>query len=132
MNHSSPLWWYEWILKTFMRLLANFHWPNMKRDVQKFIQQSITCQEHKVPHYQTCRLITASIIPNQFWEDLSMEFVTCLSDIQIQPLITFFSRISTILVVVDRLSKYAQMPYLTLTYRALLIDMLWSYMAFLK
>lgn len=72
----------------------------MKQEVRLFVQQCLVCQQQK---YQT--LSRAGLpIPTQVWEDLSMDFVVGLPPSH---------RIDTILVVVDRLRKYAHFLGLT-------------------
>ncbi|KAK1412797.1 hypothetical protein QVD17_34310 [Tagetes erecta] len=85
-------------LKTYKRVTAQFYWPNMKRDVREFVQNCLTCQQHKYEALSPAGLLQPLPIPNQIWEDISLDFIVGLPP---------SNRFDTIFVVVDRLSKYA-------------------------
>uniref|UniRef100_A0A2N9EXV4 RNA-directed DNA polymerase n=1 Tax=Fagus sylvatica TaxID=28930 RepID=A0A2N9EXV4_FAGSY len=93
--HSST---HEGFHKTFQRIRANFYWPKMREDVLAFIRECEICQTHKVEQLAPTGLLQPLPIPNQVWEDISMDFIDGLPTSQGK---------TTIFVVVDRLSKYA-------------------------
>jgi hypothetical protein len=96
--HSTPLGGHSGVRGTIARLAASFAWPHMAKDVQQFVQQCSVCQQHKYPTHKPYGLLQPLPIPQQVWEDISMDFITHLPSSHGK---------STIWVVVDRLSKYA-------------------------
>ena len=77
---------------------ANFYWAKMREDIKAFIRECEICQRHKVEQLSLAGLLQLLPIPSRVWEDISMDFVDVLPMSQGK---------STILVVVDRLSKYS-------------------------
>lgn len=70
----------------------------MKRDVQDFVARCEICQKNKSQTLSPTGLLQPLPIPHHVWEDVSMDFITGLPKSH---------RFDTILVVVDRLTKYA-------------------------
>lgn len=68
----------------------------MHRDIHDFISKCPTCQQTKYETKKLTGLLQTLPIPTTPWEDLSLDFITCLPKSQ---------GYSTILVVVDRFSK---------------------------
>lgn len=85
--HDSPLGGHSGDFKTYQRLAREWYWPGMHRKVQQYVLACPTCQQQKTLP-----------IPSQIWEDVSIDFVEGLSKSQ---------GYDTVLVVVDRLSKYS-------------------------
>lgn len=80
------------------RIASQFYWKGMHKDVKEFVQQCLTCQQAKSGTMLPSRLLQPLPIPMQIWEDLAMDFI-----IGLPPSNGF----TVILVVIDRLSKYA-------------------------
>nr|KYP34553.1 Retrovirus-related Pol polyprotein from transposon 297 family [Cajanus cajan] len=96
--HATPHGGHSGFLRTYRRLAANLYWVGMKKHVQDYVQSCDVCQRQKYAALSPGGLLQPLDIPNQIWEDLSMDFITGLPK----------SRgFEAILVVVDRLSKYA-------------------------
>ena len=70
----------------------------MKKDIQNFIAECEVCQRNKGEIVKTPGLLQPLPIPNQRWEEISMDFITGLSKLEGK---------DAIMVVVDRLNKYA-------------------------
>ncbi|KAK9057995.1 hypothetical protein SSX86_022835 [Deinandra increscens subsp. villosa] len=107
--HDTPIGGHGGFLKTYKRLSSRYYWPKMKQDVREFVQQCVICQQQKYQTLAPAGLLQPLPIPDQIWEDVSMDFIVGLPP---------SSRFDTILVVVDRLSKYAHFICLSHPYTA--------------
>ena len=87
----------EW-LRTYMRVKHFFYWEGIKKAVKKLVAECDTCQKVKYDTRPPSGLLQPLPIPNMIWEELSMDFVEGLP---------ISGGHEVILVVVDRLSKYA-------------------------
>ncbi|KAD4385961.1 hypothetical protein E3N88_26130 [Mikania micrantha] len=103
-SHNTPITGHGGFLKTFKRVSAQFFWLHLKQDVQLFVQNCLTCQQTKYETMPPAGLLQPLPIPDRIWEDVSLDFIDGLPS---------FHRFDTILVVVDRLSKYAHFLPLT-------------------
>jgi len=96
--HESPTTGHSGIKPTLARIAAAFYWLGWTRDVKNYIQQCTTCQRNKYLPTKPHGLLQPPSLPNQVWEDLSMDFITHL------PASVGHS---VIWVICDRLTKYA-------------------------
>jgi hypothetical protein len=83
--------------KTMKRLRAVFYWPKMKESIKAFIRQCDVCQRHKTETTMPSGLLQPLPIPTKVWAEVSMDFIDRLPKSHGK---------STILVLVDRLTKY--------------------------
>lgn len=65
---------HEGYVKTSQRLKANFYWKGMRRQVKEFIRGCDVCQRHKTDQTKPAGLLQPLPIPQQIWEDISMDF----------------------------------------------------------
>ncbi|KAH0781471.1 hypothetical protein KY290_001069 [Solanum tuberosum] len=103
-SHDSPTGGHRGYLKTLKRVSTNFFWPCLKHDVKSFVQNCLICHQHKYETLAPAGLLQPLPIPNKIWEDISLDFI-----IGLPPSNPF----DTILVVVDRFSKYNHFLALT-------------------
>ena len=108
--HCSPIGGHRGVRQTYNRLSSEFHWRGIKRDVQNFVSNCDVCQRHKYGSTSPAGLMQPLPIPHQVWDDISMDFIEGLPKSKGR---------DTILVVVDRLSKYAHFLSLSHPFSAL-------------
>ncbi|MCH80266.1 transposon Tf2-1 polyprotein [Trifolium medium] len=96
--HATPHGGHSGFYKTYRRLAANLYWVGMKSTIQEYVRNCDVCQRQKYMATSPGGLLQPLPIPNQIWEDISMDFITGLPKSK---------GFEAILVVVDRLSKYS-------------------------
>ena len=87
----------------------DFFWDGLKSDIQKFVAECLVCQQNKVETIKTPGLLQPLSIPSQRWEEISMDFITGLPKSEGK---------NVIMVVVDRLTKYAHFCALSHPFKA--------------
>ena len=97
-SHSSPIGGHFGFHKTLHRIGQSFIWPKMRQAVKDFLNTCEVCQQYKVDCMKPAGLLQPLPIPTQSWIDVSMDFIEGL------PMANGYS---VIMVVVDRLTKYA-------------------------
>jgi len=117
--HASPIGGHNSITKTLSRLKENVYWDGMKTDVVSFVKACIICQSTKHPNHLPFGLLQPLPIPENVWEDVSLDFVIGLPSFQIH---------TVVLVVVDRLSKAAHFGMLPTHFTAVKVAELFSKM----
>eukprot|EP00253_Pinus_taeda_P018621 PITA_18621 len=96
--HSSPIAGHSGFQKTYARTRRSFFWTCMKKDILTFVTECEVCQCHKGETVNTPGTLQPLPIPSSIWTEVSMDFITGLPKL---------GNKSVIMVVVDRLSKYA-------------------------
>ncbi|KAK4271035.1 hypothetical protein QN277_019789 [Acacia crassicarpa] len=96
--HADGVGGHSGIHSTFKRLASVFYWKGMEKDVRNFVRECVICQRFKLELVASPGLLQPLPIPNHVWTELSMDFISGLPK--------SYSK-TTILVVVDRLSKAA-------------------------
>jgi hypothetical protein len=96
--HSSTLAGHSGFQKTYARACCSFFWEGMKNNILTFVTKCDVCQCHKGDTVKTPGALQLLPIPASIWTDISMEFIVGL----LKP-----GNKSVIMVVVNRLSKYA-------------------------
>jgi hypothetical protein len=96
--HATAIGGHSGYLRTYKKLSGVVYWAGMRKKIKEFVEACEVCQQNK---YQTLRpggLLQPLPIPKQIWTDISMDFIGGLPKVQ---------GTDTIMVVVDRLTKYA-------------------------
>ncbi|CAM8905618.1 unnamed protein product [Rhodiola kirilowii] len=96
--HDGVVGGHAGIHRTLARVSANFAWPKMRASVCEYVNHCTTCQQAKPLNSASPGLLQPLPIPQTIWSDISMDFITHLPPSHGR---------TVIMVVVDRLSKYA-------------------------
>ena len=113
--HSSGLGGHSGITATYNKVKAIFAWPHMKKSVQEYIAACEVCAQAKPEHCRLPGLLQPLPVPTHAWHIISLDFIEGLLKSK-----TF----DTILVIVDKLTKYANFLCLSHPYTALSIAQL--------
>ncbi|KAL2224289.1 UNVERIFIED_CONTAM: Transposon Tf2-11 polyprotein [Sesamum indicum] len=84
--------------RTFASVRRAYHWPQMRDDVETHVRTCLICQQDKADHQKKVGLLQPLAIPKRPWESVSMDYISGLPKV---------GNLGSIIVVVDRLSKYA-------------------------
>jgi transposase InsO family protein len=108
--------------KTDSKIKMEFYWPGMKTDIRTFIRECDICQRNQGENIHPAGLLQPLPIPTQVWTDVSMDFIDGLP--------TSHEK-DVILVVIDRLSKYAHFlplshPYTASTVAQIFLDQIFK------
>lgn len=64
--------------RTFHRLALNFYWKKMCTDVRSFVAKCLICQQVKSSNLAPAGLLQPLPIPDQIWEDISLDLIVGL------------------------------------------------------
>lgn len=95
--HVTPQGGHSRFYRTYRRVAANLYWLGMKKMVQQFVMDCDICQRQKYMATAPGGLLQPLNIPEQVWDEVSMNFITGLPKSK---------GFEAVFVVVDRLSKY--------------------------
>jgi len=96
MHHEVPVAGHPGRSKTLKFLSRNYYWPKIWQDVERFVRNCHTCRRSKTSRHASYGVLCPLAIPQQPWQDISMDFVMGLSRSKDH---------DAIRVVVDRLTK---------------------------
>jgi hypothetical protein len=116
--HDTPTTRHYGFTKTYDRVKHSFFWDGMKQDICNFVIECDVCQRNKGETVKSPSTLQPISIPPAIWKDISMDFITGLPKSRNK---------SVIMVVVDRLSKYAdfftlQHPFTASTMAQIFMD----------
>ena len=106
--HDSPLGGHAGKLKTYLRLAGEGFWEGMRRQVTRYVKECQVCQQAKTSNLP--RLLQNLPISTQVWEHVIMDFIEGLPKSE---------GVDTILVVVNRLTKFGHFVALKYPFTAL-------------
>nr|XP_010315745.1 uncharacterized protein LOC101248530 [Solanum lycopersicum] len=84
--------------RTLALLEALYYWPRMRDGIEVYVRTCLICQQDKVETKVPGGLLEPLPIAEKPWDSVTMDFITCLPNSE---------GFGTIMVVVDRFSKYA-------------------------
>jgi hypothetical protein len=96
--HKRPYYGHPGYQKMITATRRQFYSPGMKKDIAEYLAKCIECQQVKAKHRHPARLLQPLPIPEWKWKTISMDFITGLP--------TSTKQNDTIMVVVDKLSKF--------------------------
>lgn len=96
--HDSPQGGHSGFPVTYRRLISLFSWPAMKRMIREYVRCCRICQQAKPERLPPAGLLQPLPVPSEPWEVATMDFIDGLPRSR---------NFNCILVVVDKLSKYA-------------------------
>lgn len=116
--HSSGLGGHSGITATYQKVKALFSWPNMKQSVRDYVNACQVCCQAKPEHCKLPGLLQPLPIPSQAWHTVSLDFIEGLPK---------FKSYNSILVVIDKFSKYGHFipishPYTVLSIAQVYLD----------
>lgn len=76
--HNTPTSGHSSLKPTISCISSTFLWPGLYKDVKKFVQECLTCQQNKYLPTKKQGLLQPLEIHAQVWEDLLMDFITNL------------------------------------------------------
>jgi hypothetical protein len=107
--HNSGLGGHSGIAATYNKVKSLFSWPGIKQDVTTFVNNCQVCQQSKSEHSRLPGLLQPLPVPTQAWYTIRMDFIEGLPKSR---------KYDSILVVIDKFSKYAHFLRLTHPYGA--------------
>ena len=95
-THDQPACGHPGVARTYELLKREYYWRGMKVDVATYVKNCYICQRSKAPRHRDHGLLQPLPIPQQRWQDISMDLVTGLPESE------GFNAIWTL---IDRLTK---------------------------
>ena len=107
--HEHPSSGHQGIRKTLERVKRNYDCPNLRKEVEETVNNCTICGRNKTARHKPYGGLKPLPIPDKPWDSISMDFVVKLPPSKDPVTHTTYD---AILVVVDRLTKYAHfIPY---------------------
>jgi len=90
---------------TMLELIQwTYWWPEIKKDIKKYIQECFKCQQNKVQHQKKAEELHPLEIPQGYWQEISIDIIGPLPK---------SNRKDTIVVIVDRFTKIIRLKTTT-------------------
>ncbi|GJS64185.1 putative mitochondrial protein [Tanacetum coccineum] len=106
---SSATGGHEGNTKTYHRMAFELYWSGMRKDIARMVSECVVCQRHKYSTLAPSGLLQPLELPDKVWDEVTMDFIDGLPKSE---------GFTVILVVVDRLRKYAHFVPLRHPYTA--------------
>jgi hypothetical protein len=109
--------------KMYNRISGTYYWPKMSREIKAYVKSCDVCQKSKPRRHAPVGLLHPIPIPNQPFEVVTMDFIPELPE---------SGGFDNILVIVDKLTKYAVLSRRPLKSRSKALPSFFSIMSFLN
>ena len=76
--HHSPYTVHPGSTKMYRDVHGLYWWNNKKRDIAKFVEQCLTCQQVKAKHQRLVGTLKPFLIPKWKWDEIVMDFISGL------------------------------------------------------
>ncbi|CAJ2638342.1 unnamed protein product [Trifolium pratense] len=118
--HDTSTGGHSGYLRTYKKIASVVYWEGMRKNIKEYVDACEVCQRNKYQTLSPGGLIQPLPVPKQVWTDISMDFIGGLPKVQ---------GVDTIMVVVDRLTKYAHFLPVKHPYTAKELRILQSYLS---
>jgi hypothetical protein len=108
--HNSGIGGHSGMKATYHKIKSLFYWPGMKQQIEAYVAACSICKKAKSEHSKLPGTLQPLLVPDQAWNVIAMDFIEGLPKSK---------QFNTILVVIDKLTKYAHFIPLTHPYTAL-------------
>ena len=105
-HHDDPQHGHPGVARTMELIARNCNAPGLKQHIMQYIKECISCQQNKSARHKPYGKIQFAPVPETPWDDVTMDFITKLPKSK-DPTTT--EVYDAIMVIVDRLTKYAIM-----------------------
>ena len=127
-NHDDPLGGHYGLAKTVELLLRKYYWPRLKQEAKEYISHCEKCQVYKIRRHKPWGLLESVPPASEPWRHYAMDFITDLPPSKDEQGQTYDS----VLVLIDRFSKYVQYLPVNKTINAQMLANLIKEKCFLK
>ena len=114
-HHDDPLHGHPGVAKTMELIGREYAAPGMRASVEQYIKECIQCQQNKSARHTKYGQIQFAPVPSTPWDDVTMDFVVKLPKSKDPATQDVFD---SIMVIVDKLTKYAIMVPFKESYKA--------------
>ena len=114
-HHDDPMCGHPGIAKTMELISRNYRFSKMKDEVTAYIRKCISCQKNKSARHPKYGQLQLATVPEAPWDEVTMDFVVKLSKSK-DPATD--EPYDSIMVIVDKLTKYAIMVPFKETFNA--------------
>jgi hypothetical protein len=116
--HDSGIGGHSGVKATYHKIRNLFAWPGMRKDIEQYVADCAICKKAKAEHCKLPGLLQPLPIPDQAWTVISLDFIEGLPK---------SNSFDTILVVIDKFSKYGHFipmkhPFTALTVAKAFMD----------
>ena len=114
-HHDDPLHGHPGVAKTMELIGREYAAPGLRTSVEQYIRECIQCQQNKSARHAKYGQIQFAPVPDTPWDDITMDFVVKLPKSKDPATRDVFD---SIMVIVDKLTKYAIMVPFKESYKA--------------